>query len=105
MVNTEQRRPTARAEMATFTHGRLVLDPHKRALSFVAVVAADRVLTLSVFVTWDGSRTPQVEEVVKRFPGVLSPVLVKAAQGAAASDFLRTESFRLLAGVLQRCAP
>lgn len=41
--------------------------------------------------------------MVKRFPGVLSPVLVKAAQGAAASDFLRTESFRLLAGALQRC--
>lgn len=44
----------------------------------------------------------QVEEVVKRFPDVLSPVLVKAAQGAAASDFLRTEAFSQLAGVLQR---
>ncbi|CAM9621337.1 unnamed protein product [Scytosiphon promiscuus] len=44
----------------------------------------------------------QVEEVVKRFPEVLAPVLVKAAQKTAASDFLRTEAFRLLGGVLQR---
>ncbi|CAN0178962.1 unnamed protein product [Ectocarpus sp. 6 AP-2014] len=49
-----------------------------------------------------GFTVVQVEEVVKRFPDVLSPVLVKAAQGAAASDFLRTEAFSLLAGVLQR---
>eukprot|EP00903_Cladosiphon_okamuranus_P021832 g20075.t1 len=49
-----------------------------------------------------GLTAMQVEEMVKRFPGVLWPVLVKAAQGAAARDFLRTESFRLLAGVLQR---
>lgn len=44
----------------------------------------------------------QVEEVVKRFPEVLAPVLVEAAQKTAASDFLRTEAFRLLGGVLQR---
>lgn len=44
----------------------------------------------------------QVEEVVRRFPAVLVPVLVKAATGAAASDFLRTEAFRLTSDVLQR---
>lgn len=39
---------------------------------------------------------------MKRFPDVLVPVLVNAAEGAAASDFLRTEAFHLLAGILQR---
>lgn len=41
---------------------------------------------------------------MRRFPDILVPVLVDAAGGAAASDFLRTEAFRLLSGVLQRCA-
>lgn len=44
----------------------------------------------------------QVEEVVRRFPAVLVPVLVKAATGAAASDFLRTEAFRLMSDILTR---
>ena len=50
------------------------------------------------------TRSVQVEEVVRRFPDVLVPVLVYAAGGAAASDFLRTVAFRLLSDALQRCA-
>lgn len=43
-----------------------------------------------------------MEEVAKRFPKVLVPVLVGAVEGAAASDFLRAEAFQLLSGILQR---
>ncbi|CAN0205964.1 unnamed protein product, partial [Discosporangium mesarthrocarpum] len=49
----------------------------------------------------------QVEELTRRFPEVTStllPVLVGAAAGGAPSDFLRCESFRLLADILSRHA-
>lgn len=45
----------------------------------------------------------QVDEVVARFPEDVVPVLVAAATGSAASDFLRTEAFRMLGNILQRC--
>lgn len=47
-------------------------------------------------------RDAQVEEVVKLFPDEMMPVLVKAATGAAVSDYLRVEAFELVGGVLQR---
>lgn len=44
----------------------------------------------------------QVGEVVKEFSVEMAPVLLKAATGGAASDFLRVEAFHLWGGMLQR---
>ena len=46
-----------------------------------------------------------MQQVVTGFPEGLVPVLVSVAEGAAASDFLRTEAFRMLTIVLNRYLP
>lgn len=73
-------------------------------VGLVFVVQHMRICIMFTFdVRWISRvRYAQVEEVVKRFPDDMVPVLVKAATGAAVSDFLRVEAFRLVGDVLRR---
>lgn len=61
--------------------------------SLVNKVSVARVFGVRVF--------GQAEAAVERFPGVMTTILVKEAIRSNASDFARTEAFRLVVDIVR----